>query len=77
MGALQGSDALLTIAEVHIALAAASGIILALTRDPEHWSAFDAQRIFQLLAASLGGTFRLWGVAYCGCSSSPSCSTVP
>jgi hypothetical protein len=54
---LQGSDALLTIAEVLVALAAASGIVLALTRDPERWEAFDAVRVFQLLASSLGGTF--------------------
>jgi hypothetical protein len=54
---LQGSEALFTIAEVLVALAASTGIILALTRDPEHWQPFDALRVFNLLTSSLSGTF--------------------
>jgi hypothetical protein len=54
---LPGTEPIIAIAEVLVALAASSGIILALTRDPEHWEPFDALRVFNLLTYSVGGAF--------------------
>lgn len=50
------SETFFTLAEVAVALAASTGIILALAREPERWSGFDAVRVFLLLASSLGAT---------------------
>ncbi len=41
------------IAEVSVALAASTGIILAFTRDPENWRPFDSIRVLLLLTTSL------------------------
>jgi hypothetical protein len=73
MESVEGSDALLTIAEVLVALAASTGIILALTRDPEHWRPLDASRVFVLLSSSLSGAFLAllpFGLHFAGLASS-------
>ncbi len=53
---MEGAEALFTLAEVSVALAASTGIILALTKDPATWRPFDSVRVYLLLAASLGVT---------------------
>jgi hypothetical protein len=50
------ADAFLTLAEIAVALAASTGIILALAREPETWHPFDSLRIYLLLGSSLGAT---------------------
>ena len=56
MNSQAAADVLPIIAEVSVALAASTGIILAFTRDPENWEPFDSIRVLLLLTTSLKTT---------------------
>lgn len=56
MGGIEGADPLLAIAEVGVALAASTGIIMALTAERGAWRPFDRFRVLMLLQSSLGAT---------------------
>jgi len=51
---VDNGEAFTTIAELSFTLAAAAGIILALTGDPTRWRQFDSVRVLWLLTVSLG-----------------------